>query len=172
MFERIFVTTDGSDLGNAALPYAANLARHYAAPLTLAYVAPDPYSHLAVLGPYTASYALEHERGLQEGQQILNRSVLLFGEQEVRPLLLDGQAQDVADCLMQSATSEGAKLIVMSSHGYGGLVQVLLGSVAARVLHQATIPVMIVRPQKIEPLPLRPSIEQRGAHGRSVVVGG
>ena len=50
MFERIFVTTDGSVLGNAALPYAANLARQYAAPLTLAYVAPDPYSHLARIG--------------------------------------------------------------------------------------------------------------------------
>ena len=156
MFERIFVTTDGSGLGNAALPYAANLARQYAAPLTLAYVAPDPYSHLALLGPYTASYTLEYERGLEDGRLILDTAVRLLGHQEVRTLLLDGRAQDVADCLIQAATDDGAQLIVMSSHGHGGLVQLLLGSVAARVLHQATIPVMMVRPEKARPLPLTP----------------
>jgi len=156
MFERIFVTTDGSVLGNAALPYAANLARQYAAPLTLAYVAPDPYSHLALLGPYTTSYTLEYERGLEDGQQILDTAVRLLGGQDVKTLLLDGRAQDVADCLIQAATDNGAQLIVMSSHGHGGLVQLLLGSVAARVLHQAAIPVMVVRPAKAKPLPLTP----------------
>ncbi|MGY2896021.1 universal stress protein [Deinococcus sp. UYEF24] len=156
MFERIFVTTDGSGLGNMALPYAANLARHYAAPLMLAYVAPDPYSHLAMLGPYTASYTLEYEWGLEEGRQILDRSMLLLGEPEARTLLLDGRTQEVADCLIQAATDDGAELIVMSSHGHGGLVQVLLGSVAARVLHQATVPVMVVRPEKARPLPPTP----------------
>ena len=156
MFERIFVTTDGSDLGNAALPYAANLARQYAAPLTLAYVAPDPYSHLGMLGPYTASYTLEYEQGLDDGRLILDTSVRLLGDQEVKSLLLDGRAQDVADCLIQAATDDEAQLIVMSSHGHGGLVQLLLGSVAARVLHQAAIPVMVVRPAKARPLPPTP----------------
>ena len=137
MFERIFVTTDGSVLGNAALPYAANLARQYAAPLTLAYVAPDPYSHLAMLGPYTTSYTLEYERGLEDGQQVLDTAGRLLGGLDVRALLLDGRAQDVADCLIQAATGDGAQLIVMSSHGHGGLGSVWLKFQSQRMM-QAT----------------------------------
>ena len=148
MFERIFVTTDGSVLGNSALPYAASLSRRYGAPLTLAYVVPDPYSHLAMLGPYTVSYTLEYKRGLEDGRQILDASARLLGGQDVSRRLLDGRTRDVADCLMEAVFDDGTELIVMSSHGHGGLMQGMLGSVTARVLHLATLPVMVVRPEK------------------------
>lgn len=44
MFHHILVTTDGSPLGDLALPVAADLARRYAATLTLLYVVPPPCS--------------------------------------------------------------------------------------------------------------------------------
>jgi len=41
------------------------------------------------------------------------------------------------------ANSEGADLIVMPTHGYDPIRRFLLGSVASKALHGASIPVLI-----------------------------
>lgn len=47
--------------------------------------------------------------------------------------------------IVDAATSRGASLIVMGSHGRSGLRYVAMGSVATAVAHHATVPVMICR---------------------------
>jgi nucleotide-binding universal stress UspA family protein len=47
--------------------------------------------------------------------------------------------------ILETATEQGADLIVMGSHGRRGLQRFLLGSVAQRVLSHADVPVMVVR---------------------------
>lgn len=55
---------------------------------------------------------------------------------------LTGQpVSGILDC----ADSVGADLIVMGSHGRGGIRRALLGSVAEGVLRRANVPVMIIR---------------------------
>jgi nucleotide-binding universal stress UspA family protein len=34
----------------------------------------------------------------------------------------------------------------MASHGRTGLARIVMGSIAAAVIHEATVPVMVVRP--------------------------
>jgi nucleotide-binding universal stress UspA family protein len=50
-----------------------------------------------------------------------------------------------AQTIVQTAQSEGAAMIVMGTHGRGGLDRLLLGSVTDRVLRTAGCPVLTVR---------------------------
>jgi len=50
-----------------------------------------------------------------------------------------------ADAIARKATSEGYELVVMGSHGHGALANVVLGSVATRVLAMCRTPVLLVR---------------------------
>ena len=52
--------------------------------------------------------------------------------------------------IVNTAESEGADLIAMSSHGRGGLVWVIYGSVTAGVLHQVDRPLLLIRSLKDE----------------------
>ena len=47
--------------------------------------------------------------------------------------------------IVQLAKDEGADLIIVGSHGRTGLARLMVGSVAAKVLAEATVPVMVVR---------------------------
>jgi len=47
---------------------------------------------------------------------------------------------------MGTATEVGANLIAMTTHGYSGFSRLFLGSVAERVLHNATAPLLLVKP--------------------------
>ena len=51
-----------------------------------------------------------------------------------------------ANAILQAADDEDADLIVLGTHGHGGLGDRLLGSVSYRVTHLAQQPVTIVPP--------------------------
>ena len=55
---------------------------------------------------------------------------------------------------MRTAADEGAAMIVIGTHGRGGVERLMLGSVADRVLRMATCPVVTVR---------QPSTRERAA---------
>ena len=52
---------------------------------------------------------------------------------------------DPAFAILEQAHASQADLIVMGTHGRGGLSRFLMGSVSHSVLHQAACPVLIVR---------------------------
>jgi nucleotide-binding universal stress UspA family protein len=52
---------------------------------------------------------------------------------------------DAATSILETATELRPDLIVMATHGRGGLSHLLLGSVAARIVREAGVPVLTVR---------------------------
>jgi nucleotide-binding universal stress UspA family protein len=50
----------------------------------------------------------------------------------------------------QCASEQRADLIVMSTHGRSGIRGLILGSVAERVLHGTTVPLLLVRPKDVQ----------------------
>jgi nucleotide-binding universal stress UspA family protein len=64
-----------------------------------------------------------------------------------------------ADVLCQ--VSETARVLVVGSRGLGGLGGLLLGSVTARCLHQASCPVLIIRENRAPSTPKTSDEEQR-----------
>jgi nucleotide-binding universal stress UspA family protein len=52
---------------------------------------------------------------------------------------------EAADAIVEQAAENGANLIIMSSHGRGGLGRLVFGSVADAVLRHSPVPVLLLR---------------------------
>ena len=50
--------------------------------------------------------------------------------------------------IVQCALDQGIGLIALSTHGRSGLGRLLFGSVAQRVVREAGVPVLLIRPQE------------------------
>lgn len=53
---------------------------------------------------------------------------------------------DPAEALIGEVVDTGASIVAMTTHGRSGLSRVVLGSVAARVVHRSPVPVLLLRP--------------------------
>ena len=71
-------------------------------------------------------------------------------------------AGDAAAEVVCAAAAAASDLIVMGTHGRSGLKHLLMGSVAERVVRQATCPVLTVK----APAPAPATAAAAGAHGR------
>jgi nucleotide-binding universal stress UspA family protein len=63
----------------------------------------------------------------------------------VTSMLLEGP---VSKAICDEAEGAGADLVVMSTHGHGGLTRMWLGSTTDAVLRQSPVPVLLVRPEE------------------------
>lgn len=66
---------------------------------------------------------------------------LQTNDRTVIPLLLEGP---VAKTILEEATKHEASMIIVGSHGYGAVHQLLLGSVSEAVLRKSPVPVLVV----------------------------
>jgi len=55
---------------------------------------------------------------------------------------------DTATMILETAALLDTNLIAMTTHGYTGFSRLFLGSVADRVLHNAKVPLLLVKPQR------------------------
>ncbi|HEX6292014.1 MAG TPA: universal stress protein [Herpetosiphonaceae bacterium] len=149
MNRAIIVPLDGSAFGEQALPLASAIAGRSGAALHLAHVhvpmsAPVYMPGMPVIDPELHSLSREHERSYLEG--IAQRLPDTLRER-TRVVLLD---PPVAVALGEYAAGLPADLIVMTTHGRGGLARVWLGSVADRLVRHSTTPVLLLRPREAE----------------------
>ncbi len=144
--DRILVPLDGSGAAERALPQATLLARQWGSRLHLASIIPTPHS---VSVPY-----LDASAEAEEVRQSLGREYLEYLERTAAPLRESGfevevdaiRAEEVAQGLAGVLTRSGAGLLVMSTHGRGGVARLLLGSVANRMIRSSPVPVLVVPP--------------------------
>ncbi|MFN2165877.1 MAG: universal stress protein [Anaerolineae bacterium] len=143
MYKRILVPLDGSALAEAALPHAATLASRFDAEVILLRVVVSPY---AIVAPdlVLAGYDPDLQALTNEATQYLGRKSQGLAEQGIRlkEVLCEGP---VAEAILDHAVSLDVDLIVMSTHGRGGVLRWVYGSVADRVLQGATCPVLLIR---------------------------
>ncbi|WP_394739561.1 universal stress protein [Natronococcus roseus] len=148
MYDCILVPTDGSPEGERALEYAFELARTHDATVKAIYVA-----NVASYGGLPMETAWEGigEALRSEGQGALARvEELAPPDVEVETDILEGSPSQV---IVREATPESCDLVVMGTHGRGGIDRLLLGSVTERVVRQSPVPVLTVRLGEDEPVP-------------------
>lgn len=143
---RVVVGVDGSPASVEAIAFAFEWASLHGVGLTAVHAwYSDYYDQVA---GKSGAIPLSVEVELFEGDERRVLSEALAGwrekypEVDVRELVVHGHP---AEALTES--SVGARLVVVGSRGRGGFRSLLLGSVSHAVLHHATSPVAVVRPQ-------------------------
>ena len=144
MFTRILVPTDFSAPSDAALEYARNVATQFGASLHLLHVVEDPYR-----SAYAAEVYIPEVEGLRDElvSNAISRLEDRLYQRDVTELRVKADAVigTPAWSIVEYAAANGIDLIVMGTHGRGGMAHLLMGSVAERVVRTAPCPVLTVR---------------------------
>ena len=136
-FDRIVVGVDGSDCSIEALRWAIEEGRLRGATVEALHVWHIPYVGLpGVSPPYPEDEFVAYEA------QILDDAITAAGgiDGSIERGVVKGHA---ANELIES--SRRADLVVVGSHGHGGVAGTLLGSVSQRVVMHADCPVVVMR---------------------------
>ena len=144
-FKSIIVPLDGSELSAEALPAACQMAEVADAPITLlrSFEGVSQWHADADLGRFSGSLAVaEHDRIAAYLTAEKQRLQELDVNVPIDIFVREGRAETVIPDL---ARREPDRLIVMSTHGRGGLSRLVMGSVTARVVASASNPTLIVR---------------------------
>lgn len=151
MYERVLIPLDGSEPGEAIVPFAERIAGPLDAEVCLLRVV-EPVTAIpglgtgAVVGPdalvlrqlEAKQYLAEVARRL-EARRLRVRTLVGLGVPELEILAV--------------AQREKADLIAMSTHGRRGVRRAVFGSVAEEVLRGAAVPVLLIRMAAPTPAP-------------------
>lgn len=136
-FQKILFPIDMSDSSTAAVPFVETMARKFQAEVTLLHVLERPPAYVTDWYGYAAvvdTDAIRDSRRCEFDSYLADK----FSGVSVRREMLEG---DPAQTISNYAAEHGTDLIMMPTRGYGIFRSMLLGSVTAKVLHDATCPV-------------------------------
>ena len=149
MFKRILLATDFSAAAEAAYPWAAQLAQGHGGTVVLVHALEDDLVATApVFSQYIAPGALDlgdyrsaFRDGARKALDMAGRRLEELGVPTETHLLEGGKPSAV---LVQAACDLDCTVMVLSTHGRGGLAHLLLGSTAEKVVRLAKMPVLTV----------------------------
>lgn len=145
MFKHILLATDGSPASENAARMAVGLARAHGARLTVLYVV-DPYPYLGVGEANPMGFQAYMSAAMTHAAQAHSQVIeMCKGASAVD--VHARVAEDVAAStgIVQMAAELQADLIVVGSHGRTGIPRLMIGSVAAKVVAESKVPVLVAR---------------------------
>jgi nucleotide-binding universal stress UspA family protein len=142
---KILVPTDFSDLSLHAVRYAKEFAATFRAQIHCVHVIDEAYQYWSTMGPESAPVgpAVEDLRSLAEGhmQRFADEHMVGLDYVPVMKVISGTPWSDIC----QYALENTVDLIVVATHGRGGLAHALLGSTTEKVIRKAPCPVLVVR---------------------------
>ncbi len=139
--KRILVPVDGSDGALRAVRYAAGRAKEANAEIHLLHVAPPPVYQEERLYAMREDIKRIHD---EARQRLLKTAADELAKQGV-PHAVHLAEGEIASAIAQFAEAQKLDEIVMGTRGMTAFGQMLLGSVASRVVHFAKVPVTLVK---------------------------
>lgn len=138
MYKHILLPTDGSSRAENAIKAGVRLAASMGARVSGIYVTPN---HMVSRGI---------DRALIGGNANIAETFLAPIAAEAKSLGVECECFHVhgdsaADEIARACERLDCDLIVMASHGHGGVASLILGSETQRVLHCCKVPVLIYR---------------------------
>ncbi len=141
----ILVGVDGSAESDAAIRWATHEVVMRRAPMILAHV----------VAPVVASWPMGPMYGsITEWQGNNAQHVLEQARKTVQACISDSEPPDVHTEILHSSivptlvdASEGMQMVVVGSRGTGALGRLRLGSVSTGLVHHASCPVAVIRPE-------------------------
>ena len=174
MFQRIVVPLDGSARAERAIAVAVRLARASGGSLVLLRVADIPLAYEPALYASYVSQTPFDEQGIQE-MELAKARVYLAGvaqSAQLAGIKVETQALpgEPAPAILGFLGKEGDQLtdlVILCSHGRTSLAHWVLGSVAHTLVHQSTVPLLVLRQQERPPFetgrPLRTLVPLDGS---------
>lgn len=139
-FDRVLVPLDFSDLSDAVLRHGVDLTGEGGVTILLHVLEPLPLHFESAFGTFVNTEGLARIR--ENAKRLLEEAKAAYPG---RRFLTELQAGRPAPLILDAARRHDAQLIVIGTHGRGGLEDLFLGSVAARVVRKARCPVLTVR---------------------------
>jgi nucleotide-binding universal stress UspA family protein/uncharacterized protein YrrD len=157
VFQRVVVPLDGSDVAEGALEYGVEIAQKFQAKLILlsAYAGQDESTRMLAMMPADPAGGVVDPRSVQmledsaKAAEVETRQYLDSKSAElardgltIETVMVDGSA---GDAILNEAKREPDSLVVMCTHGRGGLSRLVFGSTAQHVLGKIQSPLFLVR---------------------------
>ena len=146
MYNKIFVPVDESRASLKALSEACKLAQNTKAVLCMVHVVDMTQFSWGGTGYFQSTEI--HQASKEAGSRVLalaHEVLAKFDGVTAEEHILESVGEKVANLLAGKAQEFGCDLIVMGTHGFSGVMHLLMGSVAEGVLRQADMPIMLVR---------------------------
>jgi len=143
MYQKVLIPLDGSKTAEIVLPQVRNLAKAgLVGEFILLNVVEIP-SEWVIEGFDFVALKNAHFNEAQDYLAKIEGGLANEGF-KVRSVILEGR---IAETIVDYAKENRVDLIAMTTQGYTGLKQVMFGSVALRVLHDAHAPILLIRPE-------------------------
>ena len=148
MYKKVLVPLDGSELAECSLSHVINLAKDGSVGevillnVVLIYVpiaegAMSVYRELPEMREKAADHSNKYLAGVASRLGSAGIKVKTESLESERP----------AEIISDYARKNGIDLIVITTHGYTGLKKMMLGSVSLELIHDAHMPVLLIRPE-------------------------
>ena len=137
---KIVVPTDFSELATQAVRYAGGLARGFDAEALLIHVTEEPFDYKGYGLSAETILAIQEDlrdvidKGLNAAQEACSAN-------KSRMIIREGSPSAE---IIKLAKEEAADLIVIGTHGRGGVAKMLLGGTTERIIRLAPCPVITV----------------------------
>ena len=151
----ILVPSDFSECSESALRYGLELARRFDARVHLLHVVQDPISQPWAADGFSIPLFEVVEKWQTDATERLARSV---PQADADRVTIEATVAWPYAEILRYALEHQVDLIVMGTHGRGGVSHFLLGSIAEKVVRRAPCPVLTVRSPQHEFV--EPAIEQ------------
>lgn len=145
MYQKILVPLDGSELAECALAEVIKLGRGgVIAEVILLKVIEIEVFNIPIASQKSIDLNALRDAHRAEAEKYLEgiQSRLRSEGINATIAMLEGRP---ADTIVEFTKNRSVDLIVIGTHGYTGMKRLMFGSVALRVLHDANVPVLLIR---------------------------
>ena len=145
MYTKVFVPVDDSQASLLALREACKIAKQSNAIVHMVHVV--DLAQFSWGGTGYLQSAEVHNASKVAGEKVLAKAQTITAEYGVTTefSILESAGDIIANLIATEVKNTGSDLVVMGTHGWTGVMHLLMGSVAEGVLRQVDIPVMLVR---------------------------
>jgi len=145
LFKHILVPLDGSEAGEAALPYVAEMADRLSSEVTLCQIVASG-RHVHTIGglDYVRFNGHEMDKAREKSAEYLDVVAARMGTAKAT-VSFEMRVGNPAEEIIKLADEIGSCLVAMSTHGHSGIERWAFGSVTDKVIHAGKTPVLVVK---------------------------
>lgn len=143
--KKLLCPTDFSEISRCAIPYALELARQFGAEVHCLNVIDEAAYCWMGAGAGVVPLVVSREELWSAAEHQMTSFVDHYFEPTDVPVVKMVASGRPFVEIIRYAKTNAIDMIVMATHGHGGLAQVLMGSVAEKVVRKSPCPVLTIR---------------------------